>query len=262
MSFELYNRDGHVCLMFSDLHSEGGEAVQANQFLIVNGDTGAILDPGGNLAYGELYLAMSRFFHPSKLSAIVASHADPDIIASLDRWMTGTPAKVYISTVWERFVPHFCKPGKTTDRIIGIPDEGGIIRIGKAPLVALPAHFLHAEGNFQFYDPIAKILFSGDLGVSLGTGQDAMRIVTDIEPLKPSMERFHRRYMVSNKILRLWAQMIRTLDIQMIVPQHGCAMAGPAVQQFIDWISTMSCGIDLMDDRNYQVPAGWQSSGR
>ncbi len=117
--------------MFSDLSDEGGAAVQANQFLIVNDDTGAIIDPGGNLAYSELYLGMTKHFPPSRLSAILASHADPDIIASLDRWLTATPdAKLYVSTLWERFVPHFCKPGKTAGRVVGIPDQGMRIRIG------------------------------------------------------------------------------------------------------------------------------------
>ena len=100
MPFELYRDAHHQCLMFSDLGRDGGEAVQSNQFLIVNRDTGAIIDPGGNLAYNELLLGMTKHFAPSKLSAIVASHADPDIIASLDRWMTGTSAPLYISRLW------------------------------------------------------------------------------------------------------------------------------------------------------------------
>ena len=81
-----------------------------------------------------------------------------------NRWTTATQAKIYISTVWERFVPHFCKPGKTAGRVVGIPDRGMKIRVGRHDLIALPAHFLHAEGNFQFYDPVSHILFSGDLG--------------------------------------------------------------------------------------------------
>jgi hypothetical protein len=35
MPIELYNQDGHRCLMFTDLCQDGGEAVQSNQFLIV-----------------------------------------------------------------------------------------------------------------------------------------------------------------------------------------------------------------------------------
>ncbi|HSI47973.1 MAG TPA: MBL fold metallo-hydrolase [Ideonella sp.] len=253
----LHQSPGHQCLMFSDLADEsGGEAVQSNQFLIVDDGTGAIIDPGGNLAYSELYLTMTRHFPPHKLSAILASHADPDIVASLDRWTTSTPnAKIYVSTVWERFIPHFCKPGKTVGRIVGIPDPGMRIRIGSHDLVALPAHFLHAEGNFQFYDPISKILFSGDLGVSMVSGEIARTPVSSLATLLPRMEAFHRRYMVSNKVLRLWADMVSTLDIQMLVPQHGAPLTGPAIGEFIAWVRELQCGIDLMGPRHYQVPA-------
>ncbi|HWP17871.1 MAG TPA: MBL fold metallo-hydrolase [Burkholderiaceae bacterium] len=255
MPIELYARGEHRCLMFTDLMTEGGDAVQANQFLIVHGDTGAILDPGGNLAYHELYLGMMRYFPPHRLAAILASHADPDIIASLDRWMTATDAPLYISRVWERFVPHFCKPGKTVGRVVAIPDAGQVIGIGKTQLLALPAHFLHAEGNFQFYDPVSRILFSGDLGASIGTGVQAKQEVRSLAGHIPRMEAFHRRYMVSNKVLRHWARMVSELEIDMIVPQHGAPMAGPAVQEFIAWVENLNCGIDLMGEAHYSVPA-------
>lgn len=257
MPVTLYNRDGHECLMFTDLSDDHfGEAVQSNQFLITDDNTGAIIDPGGNLAYGELFLEMSKHFPPQRLSAILASHADPDIIASLDRWMTSTThTKLYVSKLWERFVPHFCKPGKTIGRVIGIPDAGMRIRIGRSDVIALPAHFMHAEGNFQFYDPVSRILFSGDLGVSMLNGEASKTPVTSIAPLLPTMEVFHRRYMVSNKILRLWADMVSTLPIDMIVPQHGAPMTGGAVKEFIQWIRQLQCGVDLMEGSNYRVPA-------
>lgn len=255
MPIPLYNRDGHQCLMFTDLCQEGGDVVQSNQFLIVDGDTGALIDPGGNLAYGELYLAMTRHFAPAQLSAILASHADPDIIAGLDRWMTATSsAKLYISRIWERFVPHFCKAGKTSGRIVGIPDAGQRISIGRSELIALPAHFMHSEGNFQFYDPVSRILFSGDLGASMTGGLEAQQPVGSLAALLPKMEAFHRRYMVSNKVLRLWARMARTLDIAMIVPQHGAPLKGRAVAEFIDWVEGLPCGVDLLSERDYVVP--------
>ena len=254
MSIELYRDQHHACLMFSDLMQDDGNAVQSNQFLIVDHDHGAIIDPGGNLAFNELLLTCSRFFTPQHLSYLIASHADPDIIASLDRWLTSTPAQLVISRVWERFVPHFTKAGKTAGRIIGVPDSGGILPLGASELHLLPAHFLHSEGNFHFYDPISKILFTGDLGVSLTTGQLAQKAVTDLRDHIPLMEGFHRRYMVSNKVLRLWVAMARRLEISMLVPQHGAPLAGPAIGQFFDWIERLNCGIDLMDARNYQLP--------
>ena len=252
MPVELYDKHGHKCLMFTDLNGPGTAAVQSNQFLIVDDDTGALIDPGGNLAYHELYVGMSQHFPPSRLSAILASHADPDIIGSLDRWLTATPATLYISALWVRFAPHFCKPGRTEKRIVGIRDAGMRIRVGRHHLWAIPAHFLHAEGNFQFWDPTSKILFSGDLAASLGG--DPSTVITSLAPHLAQMEPFHRRYMASSKILRLWAHMVEPLPIEMIVPQHGSPLAGPAIAEFIAWVQTLDCGIDRMSERDYVLP--------
>jgi flavorubredoxin len=72
------------------------------------------------------------------------------------------------------------------------------------------------------------------------------------------MEGFHRRYMVSNKILRLWVRMARQLDIAMLVPQHGAPIMGKqAINDFFSWIENLMCGIDLFDDRAYQIPTGY-----
>ena len=256
MSIELYRDKNHACYMFTDLVEEDGQAVQANQFLIVDDDTGAIIDPGGNLAYNELYMGMLKHFPPQKLSYLLASHADPDIIASRDRWLSSTKALLVISRMWERFVPHFTKTGKTENRVIGVPDGGGRLPLGRHELWLLPAHFMHSEGNFQFYDPVSRILFTGDLGVSMMSGAQAAKPVTDFKAHIPLMEGFHKRYMVSNKIMRLWAQMARQLDISMIVPQHGAPIMGAqAISDFINWIEGLTCGIDLFDDRAYQLPS-------
>ncbi len=251
MLTELFNHGQHRCVMFHDMGT-AGDAVQANQFLVIDNDAGAIIDPGGNLAYNDLHLGLMRYCAPSKLQAIIASHADPDIIASLDRWMTATTAPVYISSIWERFIPHFCKPGKTQGRVVGIPDGGMPIRIGKSTLLALPAHFMHSEGNFQFWDAASGILFSGDLGVSVGV--DPAVTITSLAPHIKAMEAFHKRYMVSGKILKLWANMVKPLPIRMIVPQHGAPLAGDAVTEFIEWAAQLSCGIDLMTQFNYALP--------
>ena len=50
--------------------------------------------------------------------------------------------------------------GNWEDRLIELPDRGQVIQLGESKLVIVPAHFLHSVGNFQFYDPVAKILFS------------------------------------------------------------------------------------------------------
>lgn len=259
MGIELYNDGEHACLMFNDLvDDEADHAVQANQFLIVTNGEGALIDPAGNMTYNALIVAMSRFFHYKRLKYVFASHQDPDIVASLNRWLMNTDCTLYVSRLWERFVPHFCTTNRSAGRVKGIPDQGMRIALGVTDILALPAHFLHAEGNFQFYDTRSKILFSGDMGASLVHPRDIERPITSKQEFLahlPNMEGFHRRYMVSNKVCRYWANMVRGLEVDMLVPQHGRYFKGKeAVNAFLDWIQDLSCGIDLFTQDHYRIP--------
>jgi flavorubredoxin len=257
MTIELYNDGTHICVSYEDDVSTAG-GIQSNQFLVIHDGHAAVIDPGGDLTYPGLYAHLNDMITVKDLDYVIASHQDPDIISSLSKWVVGTDCKVVISRLWKRFIPHLCRSAKACildERVIPIPDEGMTIRIGNSPLVALPAHFLHSEGNFQFYDPVSKILFSGDLGASIIEGHDVSKPVVDFERHIPLMEGFHKRYMSSNKICRYWANMARDLDIEWIVPQHGLSFKGKkSVNQFIDWVEKLECGVDLMTQDNFRLP--------
>jgi len=120
----------------------------------------------------------------------------------------------------------------------------------------LPAHFLHSVGNFSFYDPLSGILFSGDIGASLG-GEEGQ--VENFADHLHSMTGFHRRYMASNRACRLWVAMVRKLAPRMIVPQHGGYFAGEQVGRFLDWLATLECGVDLLDSQAYRLPVSEQN---
>jgi flavorubredoxin len=78
--------------------------------------------------------------------------------------------------------------------------------------------------------------------------------VTRLKDVLPCMEDFHKRYMNGNKVCRFGVNMVRGLDIDMIVPQHGRAFAGVAIEQFIQWIEQLPCGVDLMTQDDYRIP--------
>lgn len=252
----LYEKDDHACISFSTLVE--GHGVQANQFLIVDGDHAALIDPGGDLTYTPLSIEISKRVKISELDFIFASHQDPDIIASLPRWMTHSHCKVVSSKLWGRFLPHLASSfmsnrmsGNMDERMIQVPDKGLSVDFGRSSIKCLPAHFLHSVGNINFYDPVSKILFSGDMGASIVDG-DASKPVSNFSDHLQYMQGFHQRYMASNKACRLWANMIRQMDIRMIVPQHGNPFVGPEmIGEFLNWISGLSCGIDLMDETNF-----------
>lgn len=255
MSVILFEQGGHVVRLFTDLVRAKG--IQSNQFFITSGHHSALFDPGGNLTYQPLFTAISQLTTIKGLDYVLASHQDPDIITSLDKWLMYTEARVVISRLWDRFLPHLVPSymiEKAEGRIMSIPDQGTRLPFGDGEIIAIPAHFLHSVGNFHFYDPRSKILFSGDVGASL-TDAEHGRPVRDFDKHIQKMRGFHARYMVSNHACRLWVNMVRGMEVNMIVPQHGRPFVGETmVNRFLDWFELLQCGVDLMTQQHYSVP--------
>lgn len=248
---EIFKDKDHKVFLFEELTP--ASAVQANQYLIIHGDEAILLDPGGHKVQSKLYADISVLIPPSQIKYLFLSHQDPDVVASLNYWMMVTQASALISKLWIRFLPHFGLDSKLEGRVMPVDDGGTKLKLGEdCELLILPAHFLHSPGNFQVYDPRSKILFSGDLGASLG--QDYV-YVEDFKAHIKYMEGFHRRYIASGKVLKLWANMVKDLDIEMIAPQHGAVFKGrDMVERFLEWVSSLECGVDLMSEKNYTIP--------
>ena len=254
MPVTLFDNGSHKCVAFTELVE--GEGIQANQFAIIDSGDGVLLDPGGNLTYKNLLAEMATYFLPSRTRYIFASHQDPDIVASVNGWLMITDAQILIAQEWERFLPHFCSKGMTAGRLVAIPPHGMTVRLGQAELQLIPAHYLHSIGTFQIYDPISKILFSSDVGVSVVDGATAGTTVEDFDRhlTENHVEAFHRRYMTNNQVCRLWVNMVRQLDIEWIVPQHGASYKGKEmVNRFLNWFETLECGTDLIRQDDYTL---------
>lgn len=247
----LFDNGTHKNVLLEDF-SSGGLAVQSNQHVIVDQASGMILDPGGHKIYAKVLAASMTQLGKAKLESIFLSHQDPDIVAAINGWLMTTDAKAYCSKLWTRFVPHFGLDRLVEDRLLPIPDEGQKHKLGSSELYFLPAHFLHSAGNFHVYDPTAKILYSGDLGASLGQSYIE---VPDFDAHLQYMEGFHRRYMASKRAMELWANMVKPLDIEIIAPQHGALFRGKEmVNRFITWCEGLSCGIDNLE-KVYRLPS-------
>ncbi len=266
MSTILYSGERHRCIVFDDILRgtglKGGD-ISSNQFLIIHGDAsgyeeGVLFDPGGSKLIQTLHQQLSQHISTNRIKKIVLSHQDPDTGAGAAQWLmfTNTATKIYVSGLWVRFVPHFSRNDFANDIFVPIPDEGMRIDHNGCELILLPAHFLHSPGNFQLYDPTAKILFSGDLGTAFLPGEQTYGEVVDFDRHVPYLEGFHQRYLSANKACKLWANMVRSLDIEAIVPQHGHRYfrGKTMVNAFINWVDNLACGVDLLGANNYVVP--------
>ena len=247
---QLYSHGSHRNLLLEDF-SGAGLAIQANQHVIVDGAEGIILDPGGHKVYAKVLGATLGELGRAKLKHIFLSHQDPDIVAAINGWLMTTDATALASQLWTRFIPHFGLDSLVQDRLKPIPDRGMRLALGSCELLILPAHFLHSCGNFHIYDPVSRILYTGDLAASTD-GERAE--VTELDAHIPRMKAFHQRYMQSNRALRAWTRMVRPLEVEMIAPQHGALLRGSrVVHEFYDWCDQLACGIDLMED-TFQIP--------
>ena len=246
---KLYDRDGHLFILLEGFGH--GEMVPTNQALIHSGDESILLDPGGHKVHYDLMNEVSALVPMHELKYLFFSHQDPDIVAAANAWLMLTDAVAYISELWLRFIPHFGVDELLIPRLKGIPDQGMRLEMGQTELYFLPAHFLHSAGNFQVYDPVSKTLFSGDLGASIAPGYVE---VSDFDAHVQYMEGFHHRYMPSGAANRNWAAMVRQLDIERIVPQHGAIFADRQTSaQFIDWVDQLPGAAQLMQNV-YKVP--------
>ena len=250
MSEIIYSKDGHQNILLEDYGNE--QAVQANVHLITHNGQSMVLDPGGHKVFNKAIAKLSTVSKINDLKYIFLSHQDPDIVAAINGWLMSTDADALCSELWVRFVPHFGVDRFVIDRLKGIPDSGQVLNLGGCELLIIPAHFLHSVGNFQVYDPISKILYTGDLGASIGMPYSE---VPNFKEHLQYTEGFHKRYMTCNAVMKQWAEMVRQLDIEIIAPQHGARFKGKEmVNEFIDWCSELICGLDVLINDGYKLP--------
>ena len=242
----LYEDNQHKFIWLGSESQYRKGAVQTMQYLIIDNGRGVLLDPGGVHLFSRVVTAVSRFISVDKVDTIFFSHQDPDVSSGSALWLGITNAKVYISELWVRCVPHFGIVDTT--RVIGIPDKGMDIQLASGSLMkCVPSHFMHSPGHFSLFDEKSRILFTGDIGAAVFGENDETLFVEDFEAHIPFIKGFHMRYMASNKIVRRWADTVRRLNPAMLAPQHGAVYKNENVGKFLDWIANLQCGVDFLD---------------
>ena len=162
-----------------------------------------------------------------------------------------------ISSLWTRFLPAFCVQGLLESRVTAIADSGMQVELAGSPLIAVPGHFLYSPGNFQLYDPVSKILFTGSLGSSLQSHIESIVNEEDFSRHQPLMNAFHSRHISGNAACKRWAAMIRELDVEMIVPQYGALISGKdLVEKFYQWVEQEKTAVDDFPENLFKLPGG------
>lgn len=242
----LWERDGHAFIWLGTGDPEVEKGVPSHQYLVRDGSTAVLLDPGGYHAFERVLQNVERHAPRETIEELYLflSHQDPDVCTSLISWLEVRPdAKVVVSALWERFLLHLAVP--VVPDTVALADAGGQIQLPSgAPLEIIPAHYLHSPGNFTVYDPTSRILFSGDIGAALVPPDRWALFVEDFDEHARRMLGFHQRYMSSNKALRRWVLRVQGLKVDLVCPQHGSILRGDDVARFFDWLARLDVGVD------------------
>lgn len=236
--------------MFGRDKKTSQKVIDTNEYLIVNGDKAILLDPGGTEVFPSVVAAISEIIDVGMIDTFFCSHQDPDVMSSLPLWMGLCPqAKIYLPAMWSGFIAHYGH--EYVDNFVPVKDEGTSISVGSKLdcLEMIPAHYCHSSGNFSLYDPNAKILYTGDIGAALLPEDNSYLKVTDFQDHTRYMEPFHKRWMPSSKALKIWAQRVRKLEVNILCPQHGALMEGEDVERFLNWLEPLEVGSALQANR-------------
>ncbi len=217
--------------------------IQTNQYLIIDKNQGILLDPGGIHIFPKVVSNVTKYIDLDAIKYIFFSHQDPDVSSGIPMWLSVTPADIYISELWVRFLPHF---GITDfSRIKGIPDGG--TRIDNLEII--PAHFMHSPGNHIAYDPKSNILFTADIGAAVfGSTKYLFVDEENFNSHISIMEGFHRRFIASSNACKYFASKVRALNPSMMTPQHGAIFRDKAIDMFLNWLTSLRCGADIIED--------------
>ncbi|MCL4498499.1 MAG: FprA family A-type flavoprotein [Deltaproteobacteria bacterium] len=244
----LFESPNHKFIYFGKDFERPDYIIDTNQYLLIHDKVATIMDPGGIEMFSSVSSAFAGEVRMSEVKYIFSSHQDPDVISALSLWLAITDSKVIIDRIWSTFISHY---GAKPENMIMVEDTGMKLNMTKDyAFEIIPAHYLHSPGHLNLYDPVSKILFTGDIGAALVPKEDLkgkrkpIIFVQDFDSHIKYMEYFHKRWMPSNEPKKVWIDRISKLDIEMIAPQHGLIFKGKEmVSRFLTWFDSLKVGL-------------------
>lgn len=217
-------------------------AFRCNTYLILDGQQGIVVDPGGRQYFKQVRERIEQVMPVEHLAGMILCHQDPDVAGSMVEWLDVNPAmKVYSTPRTHVLLPHY---GRNDYEVYDVEAQPELTLSSGNTLRFIQAPFLHFPGAFVTYDTASGYLFSGDIWAALDT--DWSLVVDDFSAHQAKMDLFHKDYMASNLAAQGFVQSLAGFDIRAILPQHGSLIRKQHVNQAMDYLRQLRCGLDLI----------------
>ncbi|MCX7026489.1 MAG: response regulator [Spirochaetes bacterium] len=208
---------------------------QCNPYLLVEGDEAVLFDPGSVLDFQEVKENLVSLISLDKVKYVVLHHQDPDLASSVPLF-EAEGMHFTIVTHWRTWSQVRFYGVQSPSYLVDEHDYSLILATGRK-LQFITTPYLHFPGAIVSYDRKAKILVSSDL---FGAFQSKWALYAD-ESYMEGMKAFHEHYMPSNDILRPVMEFLGSLNISMILPQHGSIIKDNP-KLYIDALAGLDCG--------------------
>ena len=194
-----------------------------NPFILNLEGESIVFDPGGVNDFSVVTQKILNLTELENIKYILLSHQDPDICGMthfLEEMLPG-PVSILTHSNNEHFIRHY----GITSPVTYIRDNNYQLKLPKSGLEIEFIHtpFLHSPGSFMTYIRDYKILFSSDLFGWIGNEKWEL-FDNDID--KQGYIDWHMNIVPHKRILKPVLEKLRTLDIEILAPQHGSILRG------------------------------------
>lgn len=224
---------------------ESGSNLHCNPYLVITDSQAVVIDGGSRPDFAVVMTKILQTgLDPSSISHLLYQHYDPDLCGSIPHFIDicANPAlKVLSHTANNIFLRYYTGP-EHHHHITAIKWNENELVLGSRRLRFIETPYCHSAGSFVTYDEQTKTLFTSDLFGSFSSKWDLYLDLTDdcfdcrtytscpkgrTYCGMADIIAFHRHVMPNGKALANAMQVIKSLDIALIAPQHGSLIANP-----------------------------------
>lgn len=211
---------------------------QCHPYFIDLGENSILVDPGSMLEIEDIIRKIKLITDLKNINYIILHHQDPDLAAAVP-YLEQLINRKDLQIVTHSRITFLIKHYGVKSQYYKIDYQNFELKINDYLLKFYTTPYCHSPGAFVTYDVQTKVLFSSDL---FGGLEESWEFYAKDDYFK-KIEGFHMAYMPSRDILNYALRKIENLDIELIAPQHGSIIQKPLIQELINKMKEMECGL-------------------
>lgn len=218
--------------------------LHCNPYILFDGNEVVLIDPGSIPHFPIVMRKIIDLASPEEITLIISQHQDPDVCGSLpvlEDVINNPNLQIAAHTNSIRLIRHLGV--NSSFYAVEQHDYRYEMKSGRV-LEFFHTPYLHSPGAIITYDRATKSLFTSDIFGAVS--QDWSLFAGEGFP--ENMASFHQAYMPSNRLLKACMEKIEKIDIDRILPQHGSVIENEKIPLAIDFLKSLPCGFDLVED--------------